>query len=96
MAPSGFGKPTASVTSGLTFPSDDPEPGALDATVLFQLRGDLLDKRRWDREGDADIAEARSEDCGVHANDFALEIEGGAAGTTRVHRCVDLQDVVGT
>ena len=49
---------------------------------------------RRNGEGDADIAARRREDRRVHADHFAVHVEGRAAGIAAVHRRVDLQEVV--
>src|SRR5690606_41876642 len=64
----------------------DAEEAAGDAAALDQLAGHLLDDVGRDGEGDADIAAGGREDRGVHADHFALEVEGRAAGVAGVDR----------
>ena len=63
--------------------------------MLLQLTYHLLDEGRRHGKRDADIAAGGREDRGVHANDLAVQIEGRAARVAAVHRCIDLQIVIG-
>ena len=47
-----------------------------------------------DGEADADVAAARRDDRGVHADDLALQVDRGAARVAAVDRRIDLQVVL--
>ena len=74
---------------------NDAEPAAIDAAMLLQLADYLLDQSRRHGKCDADTAAGGREDRGVHADDLAIQIEGRTTGVAAVHRCIDLQVVIG-
>ena len=65
------------------------QPAPLDLALLGELRQELLQEVRWDREADGAVASRHA----VDADDLAGHVDQGAAGVARVDRGVGLDEV---
>src|SRR4029077_5788487 len=67
---------------------------AADACLVIELGDHILYRRGGDRKCDADTAARWRIDRSVHADDFALHIEGGTPRMSLVDRRIDLNEIV--
>src|SRR4029079_12057193 len=74
----------------------DAEPAAIDCAMRLQLPDHVLYQSCRHGKRNTDIAAARREDGGVHADHLAVEIERRTAGIAAVHSRIDLEIVVWT
>ena len=70
------------------------QPGAIHAAMLFELGDHHLGGRRRNIEADTNRSSGRGKDRGIHADDFAIHVEGGATRVAFVDGCVDLNVVI--
>src|SRR5450432_2306644 len=70
------------------------DPTAADGPLILELSDHVLYRRCRDRKCDADAATGWRIDRSIHADDFALHIEGRTTGIALVDRRVDLNEVV--
>ena len=72
----------------------DTEEAAVNLAELDDLAGKVLQHVRGDGEADSDIAAARGDDGGVHADELALEVHKRAARIAAVDGGISLDEVL--